>query len=950
MAMHRPVATDVPRQRLLLDRGWRFKLGHASDPARDFGFGIGHAYSKAGNGPAGASLRFPDYAWRVLDLPHDWGVELPFDETADRWHGYRPLGRRFPVTSIGWYRRRLEIRQEDLGRRLSVEFDGVFRDCIVWFNGHVVARNESGYIGFAFDITDIANYGGRNVLAVRVDASQHEGWSYEGAGIYRHVWLTRTDSLHVARHGTQIITDVRDDGSASITLRTSVINESDDSATFTVATELVDASGSSAASIVSGDLTLAGWTGQEVEQHVAIGSPSLWSPESPYLYRAVSRLRKGDVVTDVYETTCGIRTTRFDPDEGFFLNGRHVVLKGTCNHQDHAGVGSALPDRLNYWRTERLKELGCNAIRTSHHPPTPERLDACDRLRMLVMDEHRMMGSSPEVLGQLERLVLRDRNHPSVVIWCIGNEEPIQGTDTGSRVASTMQRLVHKLDPTRLCTMAMNRSWGLGLSSVIDVQGFNYKQGGSRIARYRQDRPTQPSIGTEEASTLCTRGEYADDREQPFVTAYDMRSPSWGATAESSWTFYSARPWLAGVFIWTGFDYRGEPTPYRWPAASSQFGIMDTCGFSKDNFYYYQAWWSDTPVLHILPHWNWPGEEGREIDVRCFSNAEEVELLLNGTSLGRQVMPANSHVAWNVKYEPGTLLARGYRGGNVVMEKRVETTGPAAGIQLLPDRAAIDADNEDVAIVTVAVVDAQGRTVPVAGDEIRFGLLGQGRILGVGNGNPGSHEPDTFVPSLLSAPLADWRMLVLEDAHPEDLDGRSEVARQCDDASWRRVDLSSRGDGSVTRARTIVYRGSVELPAEHAGEPAGLHIGGIRERGWIYVNGRLAARTDRFERSGYHFENVQAMLLPGLNTVAVVARGADVSEHGGGARLRRGGTLLIHPAPQWKRRVFNGLAQVIVQAGTEPHPIKLTARGDGLEPCDLEIRLRVPTVARALVP
>ncbi|MGE5327106.1 MAG: glycoside hydrolase family 2 TIM barrel-domain containing protein, partial [Deltaproteobacteria bacterium] len=467
----------------------------------------------------------------------------------------------------------------------------------------------------------------------------------------------------------------------------------------------------------------------------------------PHLYRAVSTLEADGVAKDQVETTFGIRTVEFDSDKGFLLNGKPVKIKGTCNHQDHAGVGSALPDRLQYYRVERLKDMECNGYRTSHNPPTPELLDACDRLGMLVMDETRMMDSSPEGLSQLERLVRRDRNHPSVVIWSIGNEEPEQGTPRGARIAATMKELVHRLDPSRQITEAMNYGWGLGLTSVVDVMGFNYAGGrGNNLAEaidtFRGKFPKKPVIGTETGSTVSTRGIYENDKLKGYVSAYDINHPPWAHTAEHWWSVYDERSYLAGGFAWTGFDYRGEPTPYGWPCISSHFGILDTCGFPKDNFYYYKAWWGTKPVLHLFPHWNWSGKEGQEIDVWCHCNLDSVELFLNGKSLGSKTVARNKHVEWKVKYEPGVIEARGSKGGKVVLTDKRETTGAPASLRLAADRQKIAADGEDVSVVTIEVLDAQGRVVPVAMNEVSFKLSGSGRIIGVGNGDPSCHESD----------------------------------------------------------------------------------------------------------------------------------------------------------------------------------------------------------------
>jgi beta-galactosidase len=406
-----------------------------------------------------------------------------------------------------------------------------------------------------------------------------------------------------------------------------------------------------------------------------------------------------------------------------------------------------LPDRLQYFRIEKLKEMGSNAYRTSHNPPTPELLDACDRLGMIVLDETRMMDSNDEALSQLERLVRRDRNHPSVFCWSIGNEEPEQGTERGARVAETMKRVVHELDPTRLTTEAMNNAWGRGLSAVVDVQGFNYRGGAAApdfakaLDEYHRAHPTQPSMGTEVASTVSTRGIYANDEARGYVSAYDRNFPPWASTAEEWWSIYNARPWVAGGFVWTGFDYRGEPTPYNWPCISSHFGLIDVCGFPKDLFYYYQAWWSDKPVLHLFPHWNWAGKEGQEIEVWCFTNLDRVELFVNGTSAGAQDVKKDSHVLWKVPYAAGTIEARGVANGKPLVDRR-ETTGAPAKIVLVPDRARISGDGEDLSVVVAQIVDAHGRVVPIADNEVTFAVTGPARVLGVGNGDPSSHEPD----------------------------------------------------------------------------------------------------------------------------------------------------------------------------------------------------------------
>jgi beta-galactosidase len=739
------------RERLLADFGWRFALGHANDPVKDFGFGRNEMFAKSGSflqggrgTPAPTSAAFDDKAWVAVNLPHDWAVDLPFvSDAAVNAQGAKPLGRSYPETSIGWYRRTFDIPATDNGRRISIAFDGVFRDAIVMLNGHYIGRNLSGYAPFHFDVTDFVTYGGRNTLVVRADATEHEGWFYEGAGIYRHVWLEKTSPLHVAREGTFVTTSVTG-RAATLTIETEVANDADASAAAHVVSRIVDAKGATIATASAIPQAIPAWSSRTFKQQVTIASPSLWSIETPHLYRLISTVESAKGETDRYETPFGIRTIHFDADKGLFLNGAPIKIQGMCNHQDHAGVGSALPDRLQAFRIEKLKSMGVNAYRTSHNPPTPELLDACDRLGMLVLDETRMMSSNDEGLSQLERLVRRDRNHPSVFCWSIGNEEPEQGTERGAREAETMKRVVKRLDPSRSITEAMNsvNSWGHGLSAVVDVQGFNYGHAPNFDAFHKQF-PKQPTMGTEVASTVSTRGIYVNDKAKGYVSAYDRNFPGWASTAEEWWTTYHERPWVAGGFVWTGFDYRGEPTPYGWPCISSHFGILDTCGFPKDLYYYYQAWWTSKPVLHLFPHWNWQGAT-EPIEVWCFTNLDRVELFLNGISVGVREVKPDSHVSWSVPFAAGTLEARGYKGAATrpVLVERRETTGEATQIVLAVDRSVIAADGEDVANVEVRIADTEGRIVPTAAHPVTFTIEGPGAIIGVGNGDPSSHEPD----------------------------------------------------------------------------------------------------------------------------------------------------------------------------------------------------------------
>jgi beta-galactosidase len=734
----------APRERLLFDFGWKFFQGHGTDPARDLGFGMGQGdFAKSGDFDF-AREKFDDSKWRVLDLPHDWAVELPFvwDEEQNS-HGYKPLGRRYPETSIGWYRRTFDIPKEDAGRRIMIEFDGAFRSTLVFLNGYFIGRNDNGYAPFHFDVSDFLNYGGKNFLVVRVDASFGDGWFYEGAGIYRHVWLTKTDALHLGRWESLVGTTTPVEAGL-LPLRTVVQNQSQSAANCTVRWQIFDGSGKLifAAEPPPPSQSVLADGSARFETFAQVLKPALWSPEAPNLYYAVvSVVDSTGKIRDAERLTFGVRTLVWDADHGFFLNGKRVEIKGTCNHQDHAGVGAALPDRMQEYRLGVLKDMGGNAIRTSHNMPTPELVEACDRMGMMMMCETRLMSANDEGMAQLEAMIKRYRNSPSIILWSMGNEEwRMMPEEQGPRVISDMMARAHELDPTRLCTAAVNQSFQTRFPELLDVMGFNYNL--KEIDAYHAKHPKQPSVGSETASTVCTRGIYSTDKLRNWVSAYDLNHTEWSELAEEWWKFYAAREWLSGGFAWTGFDYRGEPTPYGWPSINSQFGIVDMCGFPKDNFYYYKAWWGLEPVLHLFPHWNWNGREGEEISVWVHSNLDSVELFLNGKSLGPKTIEPLTHLEWKVKYEPGVLEARGMKNGKVVLTEKRETTGDPVSIKLTSDRAEINADGEDVTVLRVEALDRDGRAVPTAGNMIAFKVTGAGRLIGVGNGDPNCQESD----------------------------------------------------------------------------------------------------------------------------------------------------------------------------------------------------------------
>ena len=687
------------------------------------------------------AVKFKPEDWKEVNIPHDWCVEGNF--VNDNSIGSSPAVSGYLPGGIGFYRKEFEIQETDKGKKISIEFDGIFRNSTVWVNGQLIGNHQSGYIPSNYDLTDILRYGneGKNVILVKVDATEYEGWWYEGCGIYRHVWLTKTDRLHVDRFGTYVTTPSVSSDEASVSIKTTLKNEYKVAKNVTLVSKIVDNKGI-VLDVKTTSQVIEPFSSTEIAQKGAIQKPLLWSPETPTLYKVLSEVSEKGNVIDTYETTFGVRTIEFNRN-GFFLNGKLYPVKGTCNHQDFAGIGVALPDKINEYKLKLLKVMGSNAYRCSHHPPTPELLDMCDRMGLLVLDENRLLSSSEEGIKDLETMLYRDRNHPSIFMWSMENEEWIQGTVTGTRILETMAANTHKIDPTRPLTAAMNhgRNEG-GYSDVLDVVGYNY---GDKKLAYVKDHEKYPhriEFCTETTSFISTRGEYQNDWGKGYVSNLGLWQPEWGPLPGEDWADIVKYPYLGGLFVWTGFDYRGEPTPYQWPCVTSHFGFMDICGFPKDGYYAYKAAWTNTPVVHIFPHWNWPGKEGDSIQVHCYTNCEVVELLLNGKSIGKQKAIPYTKLIWSLKYQPGKLEARGYKAGKLITKDIVETTTVPAQITLSSDCNTLKADGCDVAIIRVAINDAKGRVVPTTGNLVKFSIEGPGKIIGTGNGNPSSHEPD----------------------------------------------------------------------------------------------------------------------------------------------------------------------------------------------------------------
>lgn len=736
------------RIREKFDFGWRFKKGDIDIPINTKAGLIGgytdcedplridHVFmSVIGKKPIDEEIIKNE--WTEVDLPHDWCIEENYskDVPLQAVSAYLPVG-------IGCYRKVFEIPACDEGKKISLEFDGIYRNSKIWVNGNYMRQHSSGHTSFELDITDVARYGeeGRNAVFIKVDATECEGWWYEGCGIYRHVWLVKTDRLHVAQWGTYITTPSITEKSAEVRICTNVLNEYNVDKECELVTTIVDAEGKKVAAN-SSTRTIKAYDETEFEQIITVDSPELWSVDNPYLYKVLTEVKNNGVVLDTYETPFGIRTIEFTSDKGFFLNGKHTPIKGTCNRPDFAGLGVALPDRVIEYKMQLLKEMGCNAHRTICNAPAPELLDVCDRLGILVMCENRNFSVSPNGISDLESMLYRDRNHPCVILWSMNTEEPLEGSTIGARMLRRMADLTRKIDPTRAVTAAMFQNQeNTCYTDYLDVVGYNY--GHEKAIRDHGRFPNRKSVGTETTSFMGARGIYEMNEMKGYLTAYGVVNANGFNLPEEAWKPVIEHPYLTGIFAWTGFDYRGECMAFKWPSVLNTTGAMDNCGFRNDNYYYYKSAWTDEPTVHIFPHWNWVGMEGREIEVWSFSNCDTVELLLNGESLGEKEMVPLSHLTWNIKYIPGELKAIARKNGIITATKTVETTNSPAKISLDPDRSVIKADGCDVSIIRVAVLDDKGRVVPAADDEILFSLEGPGKILCLSNGDPSSHESE----------------------------------------------------------------------------------------------------------------------------------------------------------------------------------------------------------------
>ena len=751
LAASAPASSAPLRETLSLDEGWRFHLGDIKPESFPGGQGVNlygpditYHGAKAGTAWGAAARGYDDKAWTRVTLPHDWVVEQPFDEKALKQQGYRPRG-------IGWYRRTFKLDAADRGKNIELQFDGAASRATVYFNGSEVRHNFSGYSSFQVNLTPMARYGDDvNTIAVRVDADHTEGWWYEGGGLYRHAWLVKRSPVHIATDGVHANPVKGADGKWVVPAEVTLANTGPEAGSARVEVEVFDAAGKRVAAARSAPVSVISQGESLARLSVPVSAPKLWSVDQPNLYTVRTTVLRDGKAVDAVETQAGFRTIRFDARQGFFLNDKPLKLKGTSNHQDHAGVGVAVPDSLWEFRLRKLKEMGSNAFRSAHNPPAKELLDAADRLGMLVMNETRHFNASTEYLEQLRWLVRRDRNHPSVILWSLWNEEGLQGHEEGMEMARVMNAVVKQLDTTRPTTGAQNKGH-LGpdgkanpknAAQVVDVVGINYET--DQYDRIRAAYPDKPIVSTEDTSQVMTRGEYTTDWKQ-VVGSYDDVFPGWAATssARNSWEAIMKQTSFAGGFSWTGFAYRGEPTPYGWPSASSHFGALDLCGFPKTEFFVRQALFvKDRPVLTLVPHWNWAGKEGQNIKVMAATNADTVALLLNGKLIEEKKVHPFQMVDWQVPYAPGRLEAIAKKDGQEVARYAVETTGAPVALRLTPDRGTLAGDGRDAVPVTVEAIDLQGRHVPTANLPVEFALTGPGANIGVGNGNPNSHDPE----------------------------------------------------------------------------------------------------------------------------------------------------------------------------------------------------------------
>jgi beta-galactosidase len=727
---------------------------------------------------------FDDSHWRQIRLPHDWAIEGPFDPSLNPHTGA------LPISGAGWYRKTFLLPDSLKDRYFTIVFDGAMSNAVVWLNGRELGRRPYGYSSFAFDMTPYLHFGEKSVIAVLLTPQEHSSRWYPGAGIYRNVWLDVTGPVHIAHWGTYITTPEVSADKAAISIRTEVRNRLTNDANIVLRSTVLDGSGKQVSQDSGDSTTVTAGNSRTITRKMTITQPQLWDIDRPYLYTLVSEVIDHDRVVDRYRTVFGVRTISFDREKGFSLNGKARKLHGVCLHHDLGALGAAVNRRAIERQLEILKAAGVNAIRTSHNPPAPELLEYSDRMGFVVMDEAFDMWRIAKVPNGYSKyydewserdvrdMVRRDRNHPSIILWSIGNEIPEQKEPEGWKEARRLTTFFHEVDPTRPTTSAFNE-WDDAirnrLADEVDVPGFNYKP--MNYEQIMNEHPKWVIFGSETASCVSSRGVYHlpiekyEKHPSRQISSYDVIAPPWAYCPDIEFMYQDKLPNVFGEFVWTGFDYIGEPTPYfdsdtnkdkdnDWPARSSYFGMVDLAGFPKDRYYLYQSQWTSKPMVHILPHWNWPGREGQTIPVMAYTNADEVELFLNGKSLGKKkrysepvAIPVGPNVSadgkfstkyrllWQVPYDPGTLKAVAYSGGKQVASQEIRTAGTPSRIALIADRNSIRGDGDDLTFITVRIEDKDGNLCPMADNLVHFRVTGAGDIEAVDNGNAATVEP-----------------------------------------------------------------------------------------------------------------------------------------------------------------------------------------------------------------
>ena len=919
------------REKISINNNWKFAFGNSLSFEKNFMTGTRYFnyLTKTGYGDGPANKDFDDRAWRELDLPHDWAVEVPFSGEASHSHGYKTVGWHFPETSIGWYRKSVNIPNSDYGKKISLLFDGVFRNSEVWINGFYLGQEQSGYLDFQYDITDYIDYGHENIITVKADATLEEGWFYEGAGIYRDVWLMKTNPVHIDKDGVFVTSDING-SSAEVSVRVKIKNEDLTAGNTSVNLNLKNSQGQIITSAKTSTTEIKAMSEHDFFIKFHANGLNLWELENPELYNLEIEVFNNHIACDYQKVKVGFRNIKFTSDKGFFLNGKHVKIVGSNIHQDFAGVGCAVPKELQIERVKMLKSYGFNAIRTSHNPVNPDLLDVCDSLGMLVLEETRLEGINEYHKSQLKRMIYRDRNHPSIIAWSVGNEEwNIESNIYGERITRTIQAYAKTLDSTRMYTVAVSGGCGYGSSESIELMGFNYLAQ-CDIDKYRKKHLNQPGWLTEETSGCGTRGCYTTDSANCHMVQMDRAN---GVSIERGYKFCLEREWMSGLFYWTGFDYRGEPTPFAYPAIGSQFGILDMCGFPKDEAFYILANNTEKPMVHVFPHWNHKGNEGKIIDVWAYTNCDEVELLVNKKSQGKQKPEKYGHLSWKVKYVPGTLEAKGFKNGKLVVNEIITTSNKAAQIVLTPNKTTYQTGKKDIILVTVSTVDDKGNSVPDANNNIKFSISGNGNIIGVGNGDPSSLENDREFANSKGIQIYTEKELTIKDLN----DWQNEVS-QAQSSDWRDAltyDRNERWD--YYHDTLLAIKAEFNLDDINSQDVYTLFSKSILAVQSIYINGKLIKKNiNRDEPQAFTIES--NILKKGKNEIYYVGKKIRKSYQWDEPNTDPGVIGVKRQEKNYSRNLFAGKALVIIKTNPDSkEPIVLKANSSNLTGSELKI-------------